>query len=163
MPFAIWYSLELCRIHSAGSWNQDVCAGYTLQGPGLRCLLPMLRQSAPALGRSLSSCHEKGPLPVQDTLGRILEPRCLLLMLRQNAPMPGRSLSSGQENGQLSVQDTLGGVPEPRCLLAMLRQSAPAPGRSQSSEFLRSHGWCCGYLAVVSRLGALATQVMLGP
>ena len=36
MPFAIWYSLELCRIHSAGSWNQDVCAGYTRQGPGTK-------------------------------------------------------------------------------------------------------------------------------
>ena len=36
MPFAIWYSLELCRIHSEGSWNQDVCAGYTRQGPGTK-------------------------------------------------------------------------------------------------------------------------------
>ena len=36
MPFAIWYSLELCRIHSAGSWNQDVCAGYTRQDPGTK-------------------------------------------------------------------------------------------------------------------------------
>jgi hypothetical protein len=34
LPLVIWYSLELCRIHSAGSWNQDVCAGYTRQGPG---------------------------------------------------------------------------------------------------------------------------------
>jgi hypothetical protein len=83
-------------------------------------------------------------------------------MLRQSAPMQGRSLSSGRENGQRSVQDTLGGVPEPRCLLPMLRQSAPALGRSQSSEFLRSRGWCCGYLAVVSRLCALATLVLLG-
>ena len=131
--------------------------------PELRCLLPMLRQSAPAPGKSLSSDWENSHLPVQDTLSGIAEPRCLLLMLRQNAPTPGRSLSSGRENGQLSVQDTLGGVPEPRCLLLMLRQSAPAPGRSQSSEFLRSRGWCCGYLAVVSRLCALATLVLLGP
>jgi hypothetical protein len=94
--------------------------------PELRCLLPMLRQSASAPGRSLSSGWENGHLPVQDTLSGILEPRCLLLMLRQNAPKPGRSLSSGRENGQLSVQDTLGGVPEPSCLLLMLRQSAPA-------------------------------------
>jgi hypothetical protein len=36
LPFAIWYSLELCRIHSVGSWNQDVCAGYTRQGPGTK-------------------------------------------------------------------------------------------------------------------------------
>ena len=124
----------------------------------LRCLLPMLRQSAPAPGKSLSSDWENSHLPVQDTLSGIAEPRCLLLMLRQNAPTPGRSLSSGQENGQLSVQDTLGGVPEPRCLLLMLRQSAPALGRSQSSEFLRSHGWCCGYLVVVSQLCTLATR-----
>ena len=33
-------------------------------------------------------------------------------------------------------------------------------GRSQSSEFLRSLGWCCGNLAVVSRLCALATLVL---
>ena len=124
----------------------------------LRCLLPMLRQSTPAPGRSLSSGRGNGHLPVQDILGGIPEPRCLLPMLRQNAPTLGRSLSSGRENGQLSVQDTLGGVPEPRCLLLMLRQSAPAPGRSQSSEFLRLCGWCCGYLAVVSRLCALATR-----
>ena len=76
----------------------------------LRCLLPMLRQSVPVSGRSLSSGRENGHLPVQDTLGGISEPRCLLLMLRQNAPMPGRSLSFGRENGQLPVQDTLGGV-----------------------------------------------------
>jgi hypothetical protein len=36
LAFAICYSLELCRIHSAGSWNQDVCAGYTRQGPGTK-------------------------------------------------------------------------------------------------------------------------------
>jgi hypothetical protein len=36
LPLAIWYSLELCRIHSAGFWNQDVCAGYTQQGPGTK-------------------------------------------------------------------------------------------------------------------------------
>jgi hypothetical protein len=36
LPFAIWYSLDLCRIHSAGSWNQDVCAGYTRQGSGTK-------------------------------------------------------------------------------------------------------------------------------
>jgi hypothetical protein len=36
LPLAIWYSLELCRIHLAGSWNQDVCAGYTEQGPGTK-------------------------------------------------------------------------------------------------------------------------------
>jgi hypothetical protein len=90
--------------------------------PELRCLLPMIRQSVPALGRSLSSGRENGHLPVQDTLGGILEPRYLLLMLRQNAPKLDRSLSSGRENGQVSVQDTLGGVPEPRCLLPMLRQ-----------------------------------------
>ena len=29
MPFAIWYSLELCRIHLAGSQNQDVCCQYS--------------------------------------------------------------------------------------------------------------------------------------
>jgi hypothetical protein len=63
----------------------------------------------------------------------------------------------------MSVQGTLGRVPELRCLLPMLRQSTPALGRSQSSEFLRSRGWCCGYLAVVSRLCALATPVLLGP
>ena len=84
-------------------------------------------------------------------------------MLRQNALTPGRSLSSGRENGHLPVQDTLGGIPEQRCLLLMLRQSAPALGRSQSSEFLRLCGWCCGYLAVVSRLCTLATPVLLRP
>jgi hypothetical protein len=36
LPFAIWYSLELRRIHSVGSWNQNVCAGYTRQGPGTK-------------------------------------------------------------------------------------------------------------------------------
>lgn len=91
----------------------------------LRCLLPMLRQSAPAPGKSLSSDWENSHLPVQDTLSGIAEPSCLLLMLRQNALTPGRSLSSGRENGHLPVQDTLGGIPEPRCLLLMLRQSAP--------------------------------------
>ena len=100
---------------------------------------------------------------MQGTVGRVPELRCLLPMLRQSASEPGRSLSSGQENGHLPVQDTLGRIPEPRCLLLMLRQSAPAPGRSQSSEFLRSRGWCCGYLAVVSRLCTLATLVLLGP
>ena len=62
-----------------------------------------------------------------------------------------------------AVQDTLGRVPELRCLLPMFGQSAPALGRSQSSEFLRSHGWYCGHLAIVSRLCALATLVLLGP
>jgi hypothetical protein len=131
--------------------------------PELRSLLPMLRQTAPALGRSLFYGRENGRLPVQDTLGGIPEPRCLLLMLRQNALTRGRSLSSGWKNGQLSVQDTLGWVPEPGCLLPMLRQSAPALGSSQSSEFLRSHCWCCGYLVVVSRLCPLAAPVLLGP
>ena len=131
--------------------------------PELRCLLPMLRQNVPALGRSLSSGRENGHLPVQDTLGGIPEPRCLLLMLKQSAPVPGRSQSSEFLHSRLSVQNTLGGVSEPRCLLLMLRQSAPALGRSQSSEFSRSLGWCCGYLVVVSQLCALATQVLLGP
>jgi hypothetical protein len=36
LPFTNWYSLELCRIHLVGSWNQDVCAGYTWQGPGTK-------------------------------------------------------------------------------------------------------------------------------
>jgi hypothetical protein len=36
LPFTIWYSLELCRIYLAGSWHQDVCAGYTGQGPGTK-------------------------------------------------------------------------------------------------------------------------------
>ena len=99
----------------------------------------------------------------QCPLGRVPELRCLLPMPRQSAPAPGRSLSSGWENGNLPVQDILGGIPEPRCLLPMLRQSAPAPGRSQSSEFLRSCGWCCRYLAVVTQLCALATPVLLGP
>ena len=102
-------------------------------------------------------------MSVQDTLSTVPALRCLLPVLRQSAPEPGRSLSSGRENGHLPVQDTLGRIPEPRCLLLMLRQSAPTPGRSQSSEFLRLRGWCCGYLAVVSRLCALATLVLLGP
>jgi hypothetical protein len=153
--------ISVCLSPSGILWS---CAGYTRRGSGtkmsvqgtlgrvpeLRCLLPMIRQSAPAPGRSQSSGRENSHLPVQDTLGRILEPRCLLPMLRQNAPTPGRSLSSDWENGQLSVQDTLGGVPEPRCLLLMLRQSAPVPGRSQSSEFLKSCGWCYQYLTIVT-------------
>jgi hypothetical protein len=36
LPFAIWYSLELCRVHLVGSWNQDVCAGCTRQVPGTK-------------------------------------------------------------------------------------------------------------------------------
>lgn len=102
-------------------------------------------------------------MPVQDTLSRVPALRCLLPVLRQSAPEPGRSLSSGQENGHLPVQDTLGRIPEPRCLLPILRQSAPTPGRSQSSEFLRLRGWCCGYLAIVSLLCAVATSELLGP
>ena len=67
----------------------------TLSGvPEPRCLLPMLRQSTPVPGRSLSSVRENGQLPVQDTLSGVPEPRCLLLMLRQSAPEPGRSQSS---------------------------------------------------------------------
>jgi hypothetical protein len=70
---------HLWRILSAGSRNQDVCcrcSGNVLQGPA---------DPYPLAGK-VAGCL----VPVQNTLGRVLEPRCVLLMLRQSAPGPGR-------------------------------------------------------------------------
>jgi hypothetical protein len=77
--FCIPYS-HVCRILSAGSWNQDVC---------FRCsgkVLPRQMDPFPLAGK-VARCLG----PVQNTLGGVLEPRYLLPMLRQSAPAPGRT------------------------------------------------------------------------
>jgi hypothetical protein len=163
LPFTIWYSLELCRILSAGSWNQDVCVGYTRQGPGTK----MSAANAQAKRSSAGQVPNLWP-------GK-WSPACVGYT-RQD---PGTKMSAA--DAQAKCSHTSGQIPilwpgiwpavcagntrwgpGTRCLLPMLRQSSPMPGRSQSSEVLRSRGWCCGYLAVVSRLWALATPLLLG-
>jgi hypothetical protein len=107
-------------------------------------------------------CHLIFSGAVQDTLGGVLEPRCLLPMLRQSAPAPGRSLSSGLENGQLPVQETLGGV---RTEMSAADAQAKRSSARQIPIFriLKIPWWVLWVLAGVSRLCALATQVLLRP